>query len=142
MGNPFDNRILVFLPETAAAMIAARLREIGYITSIACSVPELRQALGSADYSLVVTTRPDIDTVRDIKPLPVINLEIFFHPDMQGASLHRSKQFDATAFLGRVKALTEPRRPRELPCEVTNAVPGRGPNRWFSRLLPTGVWCR
>jgi hypothetical protein len=48
------HRVLIFLPEAAAALISARLNEIGYLTSVAGSVPDLRDALGSPDYCLVV----------------------------------------------------------------------------------------
>jgi hypothetical protein len=133
MDHLVGNRILIFLPK-GSALIAARLDDIGYVTSIACSVPDLREALASEDYRLVVTTRPDIDTVRDIEPLPVINLEIFFHPDPHGASPDiGTKQFDSKAFLRRVKALTEPGRAREKP--AANAASPRGRGRWFWRLF-------
>jgi len=131
-----ENRVLIFLPKAAATVIAARLNEIGYVTSIACSVRDLQKALAATDYSLAITTRPDIDTVRDIEPLPVINLEIFFHPDAQGASPDfGTKQFDSKAFLERVKALTEPGRAREKPVAGVKAGSATGRSRWFWRLF-------
>lgn len=136
MDHVAGNRILIFLPKAAATLIAARLNEIGYVTSIACSVPDLRKALAAADYRLAITTRPDIDTVRDIEPLPVINLEIFFHPDAQGASPDfATKHFDSTAFFGRVKALTEPGRAREKPVAGISKASATGRSRWFWRLF-------
>ncbi|TCM52561.1 hypothetical protein C8J36_1085 [Rhizobium sp. PP-F2F-G48] len=128
--------ILVFLPQAAAALIAARLSEIGYLTSVACSVPELHKALISGDHRLVVTTRPDIDTVRDIKALPVLNLEIFFHPDPHGTSVEvGTKQFDARAFLSRVRMLTDPARAKDKPLIAKNSTPAEGRGRWLPRLF-------
>lgn len=136
MNHSSGYRILIFLPKAAAAVIAARLNDIGYVTSIACSVPELQKVLAAADYRLAITTRPDIDTVRDIEPVPVINLEIFFHPDAQGASLDfAKKQFDSKAFLERVKALTEPGRSREKPEAGSNAASAKRRIGWFLRLF-------
>jgi hypothetical protein len=131
MDQPAGNRILIFLPKAAATLIAARLNEIDYATSIACSTPELREALASATYRLVVTTRLDIDTVREIAPLPVINLEVFFHPDPYGVSPGiRTKQFDTKAFLRRVIALTELNNTTERPAAVS-----AGKGRWRLRRL-------
>lgn len=136
MDHLAESRILIFLPKAAATVIAARLNDIGYVTAIACSVPDLRKALAAAEYRLAITTRPDIDTVRDIEPLPVINLEIFFHPDGQGASPDfGTKQFDSKAFVGRVKALTEPGRAREKPVAGVKAASATGRSRWFWRLF-------
>jgi hypothetical protein len=128
--------VLVFLPQAAAALIAAKLTEIGYLASVACSVPDLHKALISGDHELVVTTRPDIDTVRAIKPLPVLNLEIFFHPDPHGTSVEvGTKHFDAKAFLSRVRMLTEPSRAKEKPLIVKNTTSAEGRGRWLPRLF-------
>jgi hypothetical protein len=73
--------------------------------------------------------------VRDIKSLPVVNLEIFFHPDPQGTSPEiGTKQFDAKAFL-RVRALTEPGSAREKPTVVKTAVSTPGHGQWLWRLF-------
>lgn len=129
-------RILIFLPRAAAALVAGRLTDAGYLATIACSVPDLRNALAGADFCLVVTTRPDIDIVRDIKPLPVINLEIFFHPDPPGAAAPiGTRQFDAKAFLHRVKALSEPAKPREKPAVVVTEASTAGHGHWLRRLV-------
>jgi hypothetical protein len=102
--------ILVFLRKDAAGDIVSKLNENGYAATAVSSVPELFDALRSDRYSLAVTTRPDIDMVRNIKAIPVINLEVFFHaaqPTLNAVS--SSKQFDGDAFLRRISALTEAR---------------------------------
>ncbi|CDZ56981.1 hypothetical protein NFO65_04350 [Neorhizobium galegae] len=136
MAHQTADHILVFLPEGAAALVSSGLNDVGYIASVARSVSGLRQALRSPEYRLVVTSRSAIDTVRDIKPLPVVNLEIFFHPDPRGTSLGiETKKFDSKAFLSRVKALTEPGRTRELPLLVKTAASTRTRSGWQGRLL-------
>jgi hypothetical protein len=106
-------QILVFLPETAASRIAGKLNEHGYIAGQISSPLDLEDALLSDHYSLVVTTRPNIDIVRQIKPLPVINLEIFFHPAQSADVLDAGpKQFDLKAFFQRIEALNAYRSPR------------------------------
>ncbi len=102
--------ILVFLPENAAHIIVSKLNEHGYAATAVSCVPDLFDALRSDRHSLAVTTRPDIDIVRNIKSLPVVNLEVFFHAISSGGDLQSpGKQFDGKAFLQRIKALTEPR---------------------------------
>ena len=129
-------RILVFLPDAAAALIATRLNEAGYLACVACTVPELQKALAETEYRVVVTTRPDIDTVRDIQPLPVVNLEIFFHPDPGGTSTgRRTKRFDAKAFLDRVRTLTEPAKAREEPHALHSPMPADGTGFRLWRLF-------
>lgn len=71
--------ILVFLPRSAAQVIVSKLVEHGHTATAVFSVPELFDALRSDSYYLAVTTRPDIDMVRNIKSMPVVNLEVFFH---------------------------------------------------------------
>lgn len=128
--------ILVFLPQAAAMQIAGILDDNGYLASAVSSVPALDEALKSGDYCLAVTTRPDIDIVRNIQALPVVNLEIFFHVDPHGKSADvRAKHFDAAAFLARVKVLIETRRVIVKPALVYNAAPskraGIGFGSWF-----------
>jgi hypothetical protein len=129
-------RILIFLPQAAAVLVAARLTEAGYLASVACSLRDLQAALGSENYHLVVTSRPDIDTVRNIKPLPVVNLEIFFHPDPQGTSPEiGTKQFDAKAFFRRVRDLTELATARQKHAVGKTAVPTAKHGPWLWRLF-------
>ncbi|OBZ92703.1 hypothetical protein ADU59_25305 [Pararhizobium polonicum] len=102
--------ILVFLPNGVAQVIVSKLIEHGYAATAVFSVPELFDALRSDRHSLAVTTRPDIDMVRNIKSMPVVNLEVFFHTVVSsGGMVSSSKQFDGKAFLQRIKALHEPR---------------------------------
>jgi len=108
-----EQHVLVFLPRSAAQVIVSKLIEHGYAASAVHSVPELFDALRSSDYSLAVTTRPDIDMVRNIKSIPVVNLEVFFHSSGSAdEGLMTSKQFDGRAFLERITVLTEPRQSR------------------------------
>jgi hypothetical protein len=101
-----EKPILVFLPVGAANVIVSKLVEHGYVANAVSSVPELFDAVRSDRYSLVVTTRPEIDIVRNIRTLPVVNLEVFFHAT---TSVGDGTQFDGKAFIHRIEALTEPR---------------------------------
>ncbi|MBX5158736.1 MULTISPECIES: hypothetical protein [unclassified Rhizobium] len=102
--------ILVFLGKGAACDIVSKLNENGYAAAAVSSVPELFDALRSDQYFLAVTMRSDIDMVRNIKPIPVINLEVFFHAVQSAAqSVQSAKEFDSDAFLRRIAALTESR---------------------------------
>ncbi|MFS8113029.1 hypothetical protein QD460_15010 [Rhizobium jaguaris] len=130
--------ILIFLPKGAAHVIATRLAEHGYETTVALSIPEVFDALCSDRYGLAVTTRPDIDIVRNIRSIPVVNLEVFFHSVLSDSGLvTSSKQFDDTGFLQRIKALIEPRPGRTEPTPTESASnPTAGANaRWPSRWL-------
>ncbi|MBP2443637.1 hypothetical protein JOH51_001076 [Rhizobium leguminosarum] len=105
--------ILVFLGKGAACDIVSKLNENGYVAAAVSSVPELFDALRSDRYFLAVTVRSDIDMVRNIKPTPVINLEVFFHAAQSAAkSVHSAKEFDSDAFLRRIAALTGSRTSR------------------------------
>ncbi|MFF0921594.1 hypothetical protein ACFYE8_18035 [Rhizobium leguminosarum] len=111
--NNQQKPILVFLGKDAAFDIVSKLNENGYVAAAVSSVPELFDALRSGRYFLAVTMRSDIDMVRNIKPIPVINLEVFFHTAQSTAkSIHSSKEFDSDAFLRRVAALTTSRTGR------------------------------
>lgn len=111
--NNQQKPILVFLGKDAACDIVSKLNENGYVAAAVSSVPELFDALRSDRYFLAVTMRSDIDMVRNIKPIPVVNLEVFFHTAQSTAkSVHSSKEFDSTAFLRRVAALTTSRTER------------------------------
>lgn len=105
--NP--SRILVFLPPLAGATIVARLAEHGYEALAVSTVPEAFVALRSGQFVFAITTRPDIDVLRNIHALPVINLEIFFHAGLSsdGTSV-TPKHFNSKAFLDRVAFLAHP----------------------------------
>lgn len=106
-------QVLVFLPLPAAQVIVSRLEEHGYFATGMHSVAELVGTLGSGAYSLVVTTRADIDVVRNIKAVPVVNLEVFFHTvKLTDETVTASKQFDGAGFIERIRLLQEPRRER------------------------------
>lgn len=108
-----EKPILLFLPRSAAQVIVSKLDEHGYAATAVYSVPELFDALRSASYSLAVTTRPDIDMVRTIQSIPVVNLEVFFHTvGSTGDSVVAAKRFDGKAFLDRIRVLSEPRSGR------------------------------
>ncbi|MEK1929454.1 MAG: hypothetical protein AAAC47_06625 [Pararhizobium sp.] len=118
--------ILVFLPRSAAQVIVSKLVEHGYAATAVYSVPELFDALRSDGYSLAVTTRPDIDMVRNIKAMPVVNLEVFFHTvGSTGDRMTASKQFDGKAFLERIRALNEPKSNRGRPAHGNPATNSR-----------------
>ncbi|MDI5926860.1 hypothetical protein [Rhizobium leguminosarum] len=111
--NNQQKPILVFLAKDAACDIVSKLNENGYVAAAVSAVPELFDALRSDRYFLVVTMRSDIDMVRNIKPIPVINLEVFFHTVQSATkSVRSSKEFDSDAFLRRIAALTESRTSR------------------------------
>ncbi|MBY3184058.1 MULTISPECIES: hypothetical protein [Rhizobium] len=111
--NNQQKPILVFLGKDAACDIVSKLNENGYVAAAVSSVPELFDALRSDRYFLAVTMRSDIDMVRNIKPIPVINLEVFFHTVHSATkSVRSSKEFDSDAFLRRIAALTGSRTGR------------------------------
>jgi hypothetical protein len=130
--------ILIFLPKGAADVIATKLAEHGYESIVASSIPEVFDALRSDRYGLAVTTRPDIDIVRNIRSIPVVNLEVFFHAVLSsGGLVTSSKQFDDTGFLQRIKALIEPRtgRTEVTQAELTSNATAGADIRWASRWL-------
>lgn len=103
--NP--SKILVFLPQAAGAMIITKLSECGYVSVAVSTVSDAFDALRSDEFIFAITTRPDIDIVRNIRALPVINLEVFFHASISGEGAPvNSKRFDSKAFLDRVAFLT------------------------------------
>ncbi|WP_037073451.1 MULTISPECIES: hypothetical protein [Rhizobium] len=123
--NNQQKPILVFLGKGAANDIVSKLNANGYAAASVSSVPELFDALRSDRYLLAVTTRPDIDMVRNIKPIPVINLEVFFHAAQPTAkSAHPSKEFDGDAFLRRIAALTESKTARIAAVQKAPAANG------------------
>jgi hypothetical protein len=100
------NAIIVFLPKSTANFIVEKLRRHGYAATAVYTVPDLFVALHTGSYSVAVTTRPDIDVVRNIRSIPVVNLEVFFHrADATSAHIARVEEFDGKAFLNRIGAL-------------------------------------
>ncbi|MQB45840.1 hypothetical protein DXT94_28355 [Rhizobium sp. ICMP 5592] len=57
----------------------------------------------------MITTRSDIDIVRNIHTIPVVNLEVFFYSEPSpGGMLATSKRFDGAAFIQRIRVLADP----------------------------------
>ncbi|WP_421359024.1 MULTISPECIES: hypothetical protein [Agrobacterium] len=109
--NPL--KILVFLPQAAGATIVSKLAEHGYESVMVSTVPEAFDALRSDQFVFAITTRPDIDVLRNIRAIPVINLEVFFHAGiLRHGSEVNSKLFDSNAFFERVKFLAHSTAPR------------------------------
>ncbi|MBO0128467.1 hypothetical protein [Agrobacterium sp. OT33] len=108
-----QSKILVFLPQAAAAMVVGKLAECGYASLAVSTVPQAFDALRSEEFAFAVTTRPEIDLVRNIRAIPVVNLEVFFHGSTSGNGA--SKRFDGRAFLERVKFLANPAPARPDP---------------------------
>jgi hypothetical protein len=95
--------IIVLLPKINAAQIIMKLKENGYAARVVSDVPEAFDALRSERFSFAITTRSNIDIIRNIRAIPVINLEIYFHHNRaNSAQVH----FDSRAFLDRVQFLT------------------------------------
>ncbi len=106
---PNPSKILVYLSETAGANIVAMLAEHGFQSLSVSTVPEAFDALRSDEFLFAITTRPDIDLLRNIRAVPVINLEVFFHAGISSdGSPVSSKRFDRKAFLERVEFLARP----------------------------------
>lgn len=102
-------KILVFLPHAAASVIVAKLAQGGYASVAVSTVPEVFDALRSGGYSFAITTRPEINLLRNIRSIPVVNLEIYFHAvSSNDGTLVTSKQFDGRAFLDRIEFLSRP----------------------------------
>jgi hypothetical protein len=100
----------------AAAAVVGRLQEQGYDAVAVTSVGEAFDALRSDRYGLAVTSRLNIDLVRNIRPIPVINFEIFFHADISSRGLTAdAKRFDGKAFLDRVRILSKTPQTRAAP---------------------------
>ncbi|KAA3498013.1 hypothetical protein DXM27_24770 [Rhizobium rhizogenes] len=107
------SKILVFLPQAAAMMVVGKLAEFGYASVAVSTVPQAFDALRSEEFAFAVTTRPDIDLVRNIRAIPVVNLEVFFHTSASGEG--GAKRFDGKAFLERVEFLANPAPARAEP---------------------------
>ncbi len=137
-------KILVFLPKAAANTIATKLAERGHESIAVSSVPEVFDALRSDNCSLAVTTRPVIDLLRRIRPIPVVNLEIFFHAEPSGdGPLITSKRFDGSAFMKRIEFLVQPTA-RAEPADVEQAKSEgtrerRAPLWWIAAKVMLGL---
>jgi hypothetical protein len=114
--------ILVFLPQAAAQVIVTKLAERGYASVAVSTVSEVLDALRSDCYAFAITTRPEIDLLRNIRSIPVVNLEIFFHaePSSDGPLL-TSKRFDGRAFMERIQFLVQSTRTRAKPVGAEQA---------------------
>ncbi|MCW0983607.1 hypothetical protein OK142_22530 [Agrobacterium sp. BT-220-3] len=101
-------KILVFLSRPAADVIVTKLAERGYASDAVSTVPEAFDALRSDGYSVAITTRPEIDILRTIRSIPVVNLEIFFHSVPSGERRPlTSRRFDGRAFMERIDFLVQ-----------------------------------
>ncbi|WP_105427839.1 hypothetical protein [Neorhizobium tomejilense] len=115
-------RILVFLPVAAANAIVAMLAAHGHESVAVSTFPEAFTALRSDNYSFAITTRPEIDLVRNIRSIPVVNLEVFFHTEPSGdGPLITSKRFDSSAFMKRIEFLVQPLATRVEHADVEQA---------------------
>ncbi|CDZ54405.1 hypothetical protein [Neorhizobium galegae] len=115
-------KILVFLPAAAANAIVTKLADHGYEAVAVSTLPEAFSALRSDRYSFAVTTRPEIDLVRNIRSIPVVNLEVFFHTEPSGdGPLITSKRFDSSAFMKRIEFLVQPLATRVESADVEQA---------------------
>ncbi|MFB9948979.1 hypothetical protein ACFFP0_08980 [Rhizobium puerariae] len=102
-------KILVFLPQPAANLIVTKLAEHGHEAIAASTVTEAFDILRSDNCSFAITTGSAIDLLRSIRPVPVVNLEVFFHAEPSGdGTLITSKQFDSSAFMKRIEFLVQP----------------------------------
>lgn len=117
-----EPKTIVFLPVGAARIVVAKLRDGGYAATAVSSVAELHEALCASEYALAVTSRPNIDIVRHIQPIPVVNIEVFFDVvrglECEGALRH----FDSQTFLRRVGALTGSRETRAQTAQLRQGV--------------------
>jgi hypothetical protein len=116
-----QSKILLFLPDGAARMVSTKLAECGLITMAVSTVPQVFDALRSEEFAFAITTRADIDLVRNIRAIPVMNIEVFFHSSEAGGD--RSKRFDSKAFLARVEFLCT-RAPVRPEASVAGRAPG------------------
>ncbi|MCA1370737.1 hypothetical protein I6F15_25625 [Bradyrhizobium sp. BRP14] len=138
-------KILVFLPKAAANMIATKLVERGHESIAASTVPEVFDALRSDTCSFAVTTRPEIDLLRSMRPIPVVNLEIFFHAGPSGDDpLITSKRFDGSAFMKRIEFLAQLKARRAEPAGVEQAKSEgmrerRAPRWWIAAKVMLGL---
>lgn len=132
-------KILVFLPPAAANAIVAKLASHGHDAVAVSTLPEAFIALRSDHYSFAITTRPEIDLLRNIRSIPVVNLEVFFHTEPSGdGPLVTSKRFDSNAFMKRIEFLVQPMATRVEPAgaeRATNeAVREPKTPRWWSAV--------
>ncbi|XUY30078.1 hypothetical protein RMR21_023205 (plasmid) [Agrobacterium sp. rho-8.1] len=99
----------------------ARLAEHGYQSICVSTVPEAFDALRSDKFVFAITSRPDIDILRNIRAIPVINLEVFFHAGISNDGMAiGAKRFDSKAFIERIDFLA-----RSAPPERQNSGAAR-----------------
>lgn len=138
-------KILVFLPQAAADVIVTKLAERGHESVAISRVPEAFDVLRSDHCSFAITTRPEIDLLRSIRPIPVVNLEIFFHAEPSGdGPLIMSKRFDGSAFMKRIEFLVQPKATRAEPAGVEQAKnegmrERRAPRWWTAAKVMLGL---
>lgn len=138
-------KILVFLPKAAANMIATKLAERGHESIAVSTVPEVSDALRSDNCSFAITTRPEINFLRSMRPIPVVNLEIFFHVKPSGdGPLAMSKRFDGSAFMKRIDFLAQFTGGRSDSAEVEQAKSEgmrrrRAPRWWIAAKVMLGL---
>lgn len=131
-------KILIFLPQAAAEVIGTILANRGYVTDAVPTVPEAFDALRSDCYAFAITTRLNIALLRNIRSIPVVNLEIFFHAGPLGDdSLSTSKRFDSRAFMERIDFLARSVSARSGRADIepvkTAIARGGRPFRWWAR---------
>ena len=132
-------KILVFLPTAAASAIVTKLADHGHESVAVSTFPEAFTALRSDQYSFAITTRREIDLLRNIRSIPVVNLEVFFHTEPCGdGPLVTSKRFDSRAFMKRIEFLVQPMATRPEPARAEQAknegIPERDTPRWWAAI--------
>lgn len=132
-----SRKILVFLPQAAADVIVKKLAEHGHESFAISTVAEAFDVLRSDDCSFAITTRPEIDLLRGIRPIPVVNLEIFFHAEPAGDGiLATSRRFDGSAFMKRIEFLVQSAATRAEPAgdgrTKMKGIPQCGGPRWWA----------
>jgi hypothetical protein len=130
-----QSKILVFLPQAAGAVIVSKLAERGYVAVAVSTVPEAFEALRSDQFALAITTRSNIDLVRNICALPAINLEVFFHTSIPSeCRLVNTRHFDSRAFMERVRFFTKPVPSKDLGTDQTARSPAleKGAAPWWN----------
>jgi hypothetical protein len=141
MNDVDDRKVLVFLPSAGAEIFTPQLGSAGYDCTVVSELEELAYELASERYWLVVTIRQDIDVVRQINPLPVINIEIFFHSQPSSITMP-SKSLDVEALLKRVGDLYDLMAAKRGNQRAAEKLPGpdaiRGPSR-ITTLVKTAL---
>ena len=99
-----EQSALIFLEGTAAAKIMQLLTVEGLAFERAISIAQVIELAGCSLYlTYAVTTRLYIDTIRNVRLLPVVNAEVFFH---QNSPKKSEVIFDEAAFLRRIRIVS------------------------------------